>query len=78
LRAGGAEFIGWTLNLSRGGVRLVLEDAVEPGADYDVTVGDSAPRPGRVIWVQTEADGQIAGVQFLDGDGTVPPANPDS
>ena len=75
LRGLGFESEGWTLNLSRGGVRLIVEERVDPGAEYDVYVGtgESPPRRGRVVWVQDEADGQIAGVQFLDVEGGVPP-----
>ena len=75
MRAGATEVIGWTLNVSRGGVRVIVEDPVELGKEYQIVVGDglARPRPGRVVWVQDEADGQIAGVQFLDSDGTPPP-----
>ena len=70
------EVEGWTLNLSRGGVRIIVEDRVELGKDYDISIGDEdhIRRPCRVVWVQEEADGQIAGVQFLDtSGGSVPP-----
>ena len=81
LRAGDFVATGWSLNLSRGGVRVVLEDAVELGAEYSVTVGPEG-EPGakvhqaRVVWLQDEADGQIAGIQFLDEEGG-PPAPDD-
>jgi hypothetical protein len=79
MRAGASEVSGWTLNLSRGGVRVIVEDQVELGKEYEVLMGDSdTPRPGRVVWVQDEADGQIAGVQFLDVAGAVPPERPPS
>ncbi len=65
---------GWTLNISRGGARLVLEEAVELGALYQVEIGfEPEPRHVRIVWAQDEADGQIVGVQFLDADGSVPP-----
>lgn len=65
---------GWTLNLSRGGARLVLEEPVELGALYQVQVGEQFDaREARIVWVQDEADGQIVGVQYLDTDGSVPP-----
>lgn len=68
------ETSGWTLNISRGGARLVLEESVELGAQYQVELGsESEPRDVRIIWAQDESDGQIVGVQFLDTDGTVPP-----
>jgi hypothetical protein len=69
------EVTGWTLNISRGGARLVLEEPVELGEIYDLKLGDApGPREVRIVWVQDEADGQIAGVQFLDVDGSIPPA----
>ncbi len=59
---------GWALNISRGGVRVILEDKVEPGADFDVvltTEGEAAsPLVGRVVWVQEEPDGVVAGIEF--------------
>ncbi len=65
---------GWTLNISRGGARLVLEEAVELGAEYQVEIGfEPEARSVRIVWAQDEADGQIVGVQFLDVDGTIPP-----
>jgi len=77
------EVEGWTLNLSRGGVRVVVEEALELGQEYDVIIGDDehVRRPCRVVWLRQEADGQIAGVQFLDTEsGTVPllPSDPPS
>jgi len=84
LSRAGSEVEGWTLNVSRGGVRIIVEDRVELGADYEISLGDEEHlrRPCRVVWVQEEADGQICGVQYLDTNtgppppGTVPP--PDS
>jgi hypothetical protein len=75
LRSGDAELGGWTLNVSRGGARLVLEEGgISTGQHWDLWVnGAAAARPIRVVWVRDEAGGQIAGVQFLDCDGTIPP-----
>jgi len=76
LRAPAFETVAWTLNLSRGGVRLIVEEPLELGATYELVIGDADPpvvRQGRVVWVQDEADGQICGVQFLDTEGSVPP-----
>jgi PilZ domain len=65
---------GWTLNISRGGARLVLEEAVELGALYQMEIGfEPEPRQVKIIWAQDEADGQIVGVQFLDTEGSIPP-----
>jgi hypothetical protein len=74
----GREIEGWTLNVSRGGIRVVVEEPLELGGEYEVSVGEEehVKRPCRVVWVQDEADGQIVGVQFLDTNaGTVPPPN---
>ena len=78
MKRGDQEFIGWSLNRSRGGVRIVLEDSIELHAEYSVVFGDDEanPRPCRVAWIQEEAGGQIAGLQFLDVVGTVPPFDP--
>ena len=79
LRAQGFETSGWTLNVSRGGVRLICEDQVELGREYELSIGDeqtNVVRRARVVWVQDEADGQIAGVQFIDIEGAVPPSAP--
>ena len=73
--ADGAELSGWALNASRGGIRIILEDKVELGHEYDVELGGEGAgkaRRGRVVWVQEEADGMIVGVEFVDqkGEGT--------
>lgn len=74
LRRGAETIDGWTLNVSRGGVRVVVEEPLVEGDEVEVVVGDAATsRPGRVVWINEQADGQIVGVQFLDGDGTLPP-----
>lgn len=75
LRRPGRDLTGWALNLSRGGVRLVLEEPVRVGEVFDIVVGDAGePRAGRVVWVREEADGQIVGLQFLDA--SQPPPMP--
>jgi hypothetical protein len=69
LRAGAAELTGWALNISRGGIRVILEDKVELGQEYEVEVGNdeaAGKRRGRVVWVQEESDGMIVGVEFMD------------
>ncbi|HMJ15631.1 MAG TPA: PilZ domain-containing protein [Polyangiaceae bacterium] len=76
LRADGRVIEGWTLNASRGGVRVILEELLELGAVYELSLGDVVPplwRQGKVVWVQDEADGQICGVKFLDSEEPVPP-----
>lgn len=60
------ESAGWTLNISRGGARLIVDERVEPGERYGLEIGQNASREVRIVWVQDEADGQIIGVQFVD------------
>lgn len=51
---------GWALNVGRGGVRVILEEKVEPGSCFEVTLLDGAtvadplqkppvPQAGRVV-----------------------------
>ena len=75
LRGSGREFDGWTLNVSRGGLRIILEGGVAVGDEFEVWVGadeEASRRPGRVVWVRDEADGQIVGLKYLDSS-AVPP-----
>ncbi|HLK37691.1 MAG TPA: PilZ domain-containing protein [Polyangiaceae bacterium] len=71
---------GWALNVSRGGVRVILEHRVELGAEYQVALaedgsdsrgGPPVPRPGRIVWVQEEPDGVVAGIEFCDASVTL-------
>ena len=77
VRSTGFETNGWALNVSRGGVRAVVEDPLIQGMEYQVVVGDEesvAPRRATVAWLQDESDGQIVGLKYADvEDGTVPP-----
>ena len=73
VRGPAGEIDGWTLNVSRGGARIILDGTVEPGSELDVRIGDGPARRARVVWVQDESDGQIVGFQFLDGSGSEPP-----
>lgn len=68
LKGSGFETHGWTLNVSRGGMRAIVEEPVESGAEYLLLVGDDelAARKVSIVWVQNEADGQIVGLRFLD------------
>jgi hypothetical protein len=65
---------GWALNVSRGGVRVILEEKIELGQEFDVTVGDPEQSPlqrrARVVWVQEENDGVIVGLEFIGLSGT--------
>jgi hypothetical protein len=73
IRRTGFESSGWTLNISRGGVRAVFEDALDPALEYEVMVGEEPFRKSRVAWSRAEADGQIVGLRFLDVEGSIPP-----
>jgi hypothetical protein len=70
---------GWALNISRGGVRIIVEDPVELGEEYEVTIGEegasSLTRKGRVVWVQEEPDGLIVGIEFIYQSGAQPSAD---
>ena len=73
----GAVLEGWALNVSRGGLRAILEAKVLLGQKFDVTIGDDlVPRSSRVVWVQEEPDGVIVGLELTGLSGTqksVPP-----
>jgi hypothetical protein len=73
IRAASLETKGWTLNVSRGGIRAVVEDLLDPSIEYEVAVGDAPARKARIAWSRAEADGQIVGLRFLDVDGSIPP-----
>jgi hypothetical protein len=73
---------GWALNVSRGGLRAILEEKVLLGQTFDVAIGtdDMLLRPSRVVWVQEEPDGVIVGLEFTSLSGThksAPPPPPD-
>jgi hypothetical protein len=68
------EVVGWTLNISRGGARLVVEDTLAVGQAWELWVNEAtSSRPIRVVWVRDEAGGQIVGIQYMDCVGTIPP-----
>lgn len=73
IRGAEGETTGWTLNVSRGGLRAVLEQPVDPTLEYEVEVGDAPGRRACIAWSKGEADGQIVGLRFLDVNGSVPP-----
>jgi hypothetical protein len=81
---------GWALNVSRGGIRVILEDKVEPGDEFEVTLlgGSAGPESGDVpassrvqrgcvVWVQEESDGVVAGIAFKDTPAGGEPSAPD-
>ena len=76
IRGPGFETNGWTLNVSRGGLRVVVEEALRLNGDYQVLVGDGEADQSRgvtVVWVKDAADGQIVGLKYLDTEGSIPP-----
>jgi hypothetical protein len=73
IRNQGFESTGWTLNVSRGGLRCVFEDALDPALEYEVLVAEEPARRASVAWSRAEADGQIVGLRFLDVEGSIPP-----
>lgn len=77
----GRVFEGWALNVSRGGLRAILEEKVMLGQKFAVGIGSDEiiERTGRIVWVQEEPDGVICGVEFTGLSGThksVPPPPP--
>jgi PilZ domain len=71
---GDVEIPGWALNLSRGGLRAVIEERVELGEELGVRIDEiQVERRGRVVWTQDEPDGAIVGVSFLERIEAPPP-----
>src|SRR3954468_20222946 len=78
----GSTLEGWALNVSRGGLRAILEEKGILGQKFDVAIGTDEVmlRPSRVVWVQEEPDGVIVGLEFTSLSGTqksVPPPAPE-
>jgi len=77
---GDVEMSGWALNISRGGLRAILEEErIDVGAEIEIVVGEGGVRrKGRVVWTREMPDGTIAGFAFIAPDlalpeGDVPP-----
>jgi PilZ domain len=74
---------GWALNVSRGGLRAILEQKVLLGQKFEITLGtDELARQARVVWVQEEPDGVIVGFEFtglsgLHKSSPPPPGDPE-
>lgn len=69
----GRRLEAWVLNVSRGGMRLLLETPLEAGDELEASVplgdeleGEPVPRPVRVVWADRQVDGTFAGLEFLD------------
>ncbi|AKU99555.1 hypothetical protein AKJ09_06219 [Labilithrix luteola] len=72
---------GWALNVSRGGLRAILEEKVTLGQKFSIGIGSDEvlQRSGRVVWVQEEPDGVIVGLEFTSLSGvhsSAPPPPP--
>jgi len=77
IRAEEFETQGWTLNVSRGGLRAVVEERLSAGVEYEVVFGESQPpRRATLVWSQEERDGQIVGMKFVDEAGVPPVDDP--
>jgi hypothetical protein len=73
---------GWALNVSRGGVRAIVDGSsvegaaageetplpklLELGRALEITLGEAKARPGKIVWVQEEPDGAVMGIAFSD------------
>lgn len=67
IRAPGFETKGWTLNVSRGGFRAIVEECLRPAEEYEVVFRDSQPpRRANLVWSRDEKDGQIVGMKYSD------------
>lgn len=67
------EIDGWALNISRGGIRVVIDGRVLLGRVYSIDGCDpewspSPQRLARVVWCQDEPDGSVVGMEFVDDD----------
>lgn len=74
----GKAYEGWALNVSRGGLRAILEEKVVLGQKFEITIGtdNELIRSGRIVWVQEEPDGVIVGLEFTGLSGTHKSAPP--
>jgi hypothetical protein len=71
---GDLELTAWALNLSRGGLRAILEDRIDLGEEVLVRIDEiQIQRRGRVVWTQDEPDGTIVGIAFYERMEAAPP-----
>lgn len=72
---------GWALNMSRGGLRAIVEEPVVMGEEFELTVGDNDERrAARIVWVRGDADGAVVGISFVGSpfSSVPPPPSPES
>lgn len=74
-RQGDRTIEGWALNISTGGLRAILDEAIARDEELEVVIGDGSARPARVVWLRKERGGAIVGIAFSDVD--EPNAPPD-
>lgn len=75
---GDDEIDGWALNMSRGGLRIIVEEVLASDIDIRIAIGDEGDddyqvREAHIVWARNEPDGTIAGVEFNDDGGSAPP-----
>ena len=65
---GEREIPGWALNMSRTGLRAIVEDEhIDVVSEISVRVGDDPVHRGvRVVWTSPEPDGTIVGLEFFE------------
>lgn len=78
VRRGEALLDAWTLNISAGGMRLVLEDKVALGDILEIRQDTEVWRAAQVVWIQEEPDGAVVGVEYTDSPrrSSMPPRTP--
>ncbi len=69
------EIRGWTLNMSRGGVRCIVDAELAVGDHFEVEIGEGGQRRGgHVVWIKPDkAGGCILGIAFDDAASAPPP-----
>ncbi|MEM1029030.1 MAG: PilZ domain-containing protein [Myxococcota bacterium] len=60
------EVEGWALNISSGGLRVVVDEPLSVGDAFRVSIGDAAARAARVVWAREDQGGAVAGLAFTD------------
>lgn len=66
VRRGDALLDAWTLNVSAGGLRLVIEEKVALGDILEIRQDTDVWRAAQIVWIQEEPDGSVVGVEYTD------------
>lgn len=60
---------GWTLDVSRTGVRVILDSSVTLGESVEVTIGrrrySRVVKQGLVVWFEEDRECVVAGIAFI-------------